>query len=123
MELTIFTDASVKDSTASYAFMILSETAHIATRAGVYDKPLDICSAEYRCIEQAIQFMNNLDLPEDTHITVNCDNVTALAWAENIESPYKISYEHIKGHQSSHNPNKVLDSLAKGVLACNDTLQ
>lgn len=127
MEIMIYTDASVKNDKASYAFMILSDTEHIATRADVYPpvkgKTLDICSAEFRCIEQAIQFIKDMDLPEGTKVTVYSDSTMAITWArKSVQSLYDISYVHFKAHQQNHNPNKVIDSLTKGVLVCSDSL-
>ena len=126
MEIMIYTDASVKDAQAAYAFMILSETEHIATRAGVYSpdkKAIGICSAEFRCIENAVKFCEQLGIPKETKITVYSDSTTAINWAKkSIKSQYEITYVHIRGHQANLNPNKIIDSLAKGVLACNDSI-
>ena len=134
----IFTDASVANGKGVSTCFILTDTNFLGYNTFTYESVRTSVEGELLGILNAIKYYNTLNC-EDSEIIIYCDSIHAINLVADFEAGltstqiriynkilrelveakqmYPISLELIQGHQTTHNPNKVVDLISNSTLS------
>lgn len=135
-KLKVYTDSSTVGDVAAATTIIVTDTQYI----GMFTDTYEVASAtegELLSVLQSIKFLREHDLT-DRQISIYCDCMSVVNQLKEIlckqEIPEDIKYRkrwvelfdlcsgldvtahHVRGHQESHNFNKVCDKLSNSVV-------
>lgn len=130
--INIYTDASYVDNKAVTVGLILSDKAFIGCVINEQENVISTLQAELISIRDSLRYLNKNKLSDET--TLYCDSMQAVDICNekqeplskykkitqdiiNIKCKYNVNIKYIKGHQYSHNSNKIVDLLGKSILA------
>ena len=128
--ISIYSDAAFVDGHAACATFIINDTTYLGFFTKVYTQLLGSIHSELLAIKQGLDYIYYSHIDQED-ITVYTDSEEALrhlnhatkgSKLDNLVQEileytklYNISFSYIKGHQVAHNPNKVVDSLARHI--------
>lgn len=130
----VYTDASVAKGSAVVSCFMVTSDQFIGAETTHYDNVDSSLQAELYGIRDGVKYV--VKKPELNDIVVYCDSQSALDLVQqrcdNVEGSTlfknivdeiltlsqgkNISFILIKGHQLSHNPNKVVDLMSNSLL-------
>lgn len=130
--IEIYTDASVAEHQAVTTCLLLSDSQFIGYNVIQHIKIRSTLQSELLGIKEALAYADSKNLLQD-FTTLYCDSVAAVELVnredlsgckysdivkdiKDIKNSHNITIKYYKGHQSCHNPNKVVDLVSKSVL-------
>ena len=133
-----YSDATTKASTAVATTLLLTEDTFVACFSKRYENVSSSVEAELLGVVQTMEYLAQ-ECSDESRIVLLMDNKSIIVkyirilsqWAVPENQDFKPLYErllacskgfniniqHIRGHQHTHNPNKVCDILSKVNLA------
>lgn len=133
--ISIYTDASVSKGSAVATCIILSTDTYIGYNVFSYENVSSSLHGELLGILDGIRYAKELGIDAKEPVTIYSDNSTAVHLAtkkssELKEIPFRnlvteihdecadlfVTVRLIRGHQTEHNPNKVVDLTSNTVL-------
>lgn len=131
--IAIYTDASVSQGSGVATCLVISSDAFIGYNVTSYDSVTSSLHGELLGILDGIRYVKSCNLHSDDAITLYSDSHSAvsilrnncndLAFGKELIADIRkeciglnIEFEVVKGHQSAHNPNKVVDLTSNTVL-------
>lgn len=129
-----YSDASMKDNKVVATSLILSDSHFIDCFTKEYDNISTSTEAELRGVIQTVQYIKKHCNKEHQVVIITDNKAVALKYinilsnwvvpknSANYESykqllelseGFKVNVQNIRGHQESHNPNKVCDIMSK----------
>lgn len=129
----IYTDASVSNGNAVSTCLVISPDAFLGYTVNQYTDITSSLHGELLGILDGIRYAKKTVLKPDDKAVLYSDSNSAVSLlnskktnsavgADIIQdiyaecSNYNITFEVVKGHQSSHNPNKIVDLTSNTVL-------
>ena len=131
--IEVYTDASVSQGKAVVTCLVLDPTSFIGCNVVDYSNVTSSLHGELLGIRDALTY--TLDHTEPANeIIIYCDSNAALDLVNlddnvkierfsnlikdirKLKKNKKIKFQLIKGHQSTHNPNKVVDLISNSIL-------
>lgn len=128
--IRVFTDAAVAKDTAVVSAIVLTDTDYLGFETRCYKDVSNSCLGELYGVLTGLQLLprdckEKIIIYTDSNQTVHLlsDNTKCLEPSQSVvdeihELMYGLDIDivHFKGHQQSHNPNKVVDLTSKKVL-------
>ncbi len=129
--IDVYTDVSVRKGKAIATCFVISPLNFLGCRTFEYTGVCSALQGELLGIRDGLNYVLN-ELIIDDAVTVHCDSISAVEQV-NGTSPLKqfqkitksihsmcadkeVCFEYIKGHQATHNPNKIVDLISNSVL-------
>lgn len=129
-----YSDASVKGKKCAAATLVMTEDTFIACFTKRYTNVSSSTEAELLGVIQTMEYVNANCSKEDSIVLLMDNKSVALRFIRmlstkrvpnkiefkdkydyllKLSTDFNISIQHIRGHQYTHNPNKVCDILSK----------
>lgn len=131
--INIYTDASVSSGVAIATCMLLSDKAFIGYDTNTYDNVSASQIGEILAIRDGLRLYSEAAVKDDD-VTLYTDHEYAVKLITDGDSSklsdakeileeilkyvrkYNVCVEHITAHQTTHNPNKVVDQMSRHKL-------
>ena len=131
--ISIYTDASVSSGVAVASCMLLTDQAYIGFNSMTYNNIWSSQVGELLAIRDGLKFFTTTGL-SDKEVVLFTDHEHAIRLIEEgdaskfseasdllkeiieLSKTCEISVQHITAHQSTHNPNKVVDQMSRHKL-------
>lgn len=132
--LFAYSDASVKGSKGAATTLILTEDTFITCFTKRYDKVSSSTEAELLGVVQTMEYISTYCKKEDKVVLLMDNKSIAVRYIKvlstwsvpnrvefkecyekllSMSKDFNVNVQHIRGHQHTHNPNKVCDILSK----------
>ena len=131
--IEVYTDASVSNRKAVVTCLALEPSSFIGCNVNEYTNVASSLHGELLGIRDALEYvLKHTELTDP--IVIYCDSNTALEMVNKrtsknsdrysniirdirkLKETHEVTLKLIKGHQSAHNPNKVVDLISNSVL-------
>ena len=134
--IKIFTDASVAHGKGVSTCFILTDYNYLGYNTFTYENVKTSVEGELLGILNAIRYFDTLGYNDE--VVIYCDSIHAITLIQNMEAgqtnsqinlykkilrelvglkrKYSMSIELIQGHQTTHNPNKIVDLVSNSTL-------
>lgn len=131
--IRVYTDASVSTNKAVVTIIVLTDQAFLGYKVAQFSDIKTSLHGELLGILEGVNYVKSLDLAEDD-IIFHTDCIDAVRLIRNEFSKIPkyardildeiqsfidgtcVCIEHIQGHQTKHNPNKIADLVSRSVL-------
>lgn len=131
--IDVYTDASVSKGKAAATCFVLTPNAYLGCRTFEYDNINSGIHGELVGLRDGIKYALEVVKDSTEPITVYCDSSSAINLIKDkcakshtfkeivtdinsLCDGHTVHFMLIKGHQVSHNPNKVVDLISNSVL-------